>query len=67
LIAFVVVTLTQAALFTAHSIYRTGTTIYRPDKAWSGYTVFDTPNEQGATPPPWNRGSTMSTDHVPQR
>jgi hypothetical protein len=48
LIALVVVTLTQAALFTAPSIYPTGTTIYRPDKAWSGYTVFDTPNEQGA-------------------
>ena len=26
----------------------TGTTIYHPDKAWSGYTVLDTPNSQGA-------------------
>src|SRR5262245_252020 len=34
--------------FTAPSIYPTGTTIYRPDKAWNGYTVFDTPGEQGA-------------------
>jgi len=30
------------------SIYPTGTTIYHPDKAWNGYTVFDTPGEQGA-------------------
>src|SRR5262245_22929130 len=33
---------------TAPSVYPTGTTVYRPDKAWSGYTVFDTPGEQGA-------------------
>jgi hypothetical protein len=29
-------------------VYPTGTTIYQPDKAWSGYTVLDTPNSQGA-------------------
>lgn len=28
------------------SVYPTGTTIYKPDKAWNGYTVF--PNPQGA-------------------
>jgi len=30
------------------TIYPTGTTIYDPDKAWSGYTIHDTPNGQGA-------------------
>jgi hypothetical protein len=33
---------------TSPSIYPTGTTIYDPARAWSGYTVFDTPNQQGA-------------------
>lgn len=28
------------------SVYPTGTTIYKPDKAWNGYTIF--PNPQGA-------------------
>ena len=48
LIAAVAVVLARATIFTVPSIYPTGTTIYHPDKAWSGYTVFDTPNEQGA-------------------
>jgi hypothetical protein len=48
LIVVVVVMLAPALLFTAPSIYPTGTTIYDPAKTWSGYTVFDTPNEQGA-------------------
>ena len=44
----VALVLATQLLFTAPSIYPTGTTIYDPAKAWSGYTVFDTPNEQGA-------------------
>jgi hypothetical protein len=43
-----IVMLTSATPFTAPSVYPTATTIYHPDQAWSGYTVFDTPNEQGA-------------------
>jgi len=31
----------------APSVYPTGTTIYKPDKAWSGYVIFDTIDEQG--------------------
>ena len=34
--------------FAAPSVFPTGTTIYHPDKAWSGYTLHDTPDEQGA-------------------
>ena len=30
------------------SIYPTGTTIYDPERTWSGYTVFGTPDQQGA-------------------
>ena len=48
LTVLIVVTLAGATLFTSPSVYPTGTTIYHPDKAWSGYTVFDTPNAQGA-------------------
>ena len=44
----VALVLATPLLFTAPSIFPTGTTIYDPAKAWSGYTVFDTPNEQGA-------------------
>ena len=37
------------ATFRAYpSVYPTGTTIYKPDKTWSGYTMFDTPQQQGA-------------------
>lgn len=32
----------------ARSVYPTGTTIYDPDRAWSGYVVFNTSGEQGA-------------------
>ena len=32
----------------APSVYPTGTTIYNPEKAWNGYTLHDTPDEQGA-------------------
>ena len=30
------------------SVYPTGTTVYDPAKTWSGYTIFGTPEEQGA-------------------
>lgn len=37
------------ATFLAYpSVYPTGTTIFKPDKAWNGYTLFDTPQQQGA-------------------
>jgi len=29
------------------TVYPTGTTIFHPDKTWSGYTVLDTPGESG--------------------
>jgi hypothetical protein len=32
----------------APSVYPTGTTIYDPEKAWSGYTIFIAPEEIGA-------------------
>jgi arylsulfotransferase ASST len=48
LLTGVVIVALACTTFSAPSVYPTGTTIYRPDKTWSGYTVFDTPNEQGA-------------------
>ncbi len=35
-----------ALLFAFPTVYPTGTTIYKPDKAWNGYTI--SPNPQGA-------------------
>ncbi len=29
------------------SIYPTGTTIYDPDRAWNGYTIYATPENKG--------------------
>ena len=39
--------LTSVALSGAPSVYATGTTIYAPDKAWNGYTVFLAPDTDG--------------------
>ena len=39
--------LAPAILLTYPSVYPTGTTIFHPDKTWSGYTVFDTAEEGG--------------------
>ena len=35
-------------LSAAPSVYPTGTTVYQPDKAWNGFTVFIAPEEIGA-------------------
>jgi len=37
-----------AALYGAPTVYPTGTTIYAPDKAWNGFTVFIAPETIGA-------------------
>ena len=39
--------LAPALLLTYPSVFPTGTTVFHPDKTWSGYTVFDTPGEGG--------------------
>ena len=43
-----IVVLTPATFYGFPSVYPTGTTIYQPDKAWNGYTIFSTPEAQGA-------------------
>ena len=40
------VALSPSMLFAYPSVYPTGTTIYKPDKAWNGYTIH--PNREGA-------------------
>ena len=47
-IAVGVFALTSVTLLTYPSIFPTGTTIYDPEKAWSGYTVFGAPEKLGA-------------------
>ena len=42
----------MAGLFSATaqsypSVYPTGTTIYDPDRAWNGYSIYRTPNDKG--------------------
>lgn len=32
--------LLAAAVYAGHTVYPTGTTIYKPDKCWNGFTVF---------------------------
>ena len=39
--------LAPAILSGVPSVYPTGTTIFHPDKTWSGYTVFITPEAEG--------------------
>ena len=45
--SLVVVGVASALVHGYPSVYPTGTTIYEPGKAWSGYTVFATPDQQG--------------------
>jgi outer membrane protein assembly factor BamB len=47
-VAVSAIALIPACALAAPTVYPTGTTIYRPDKTWSGYTILDTPEEQGA-------------------
>ena len=42
-----VLVLVPATFRAAPSVYPTGTTIYDPGRAWNGYTIFRTPNNQG--------------------
>jgi hypothetical protein len=42
------ITFASALVQGSPSVYPTGTTIYEPSRAWSGYTVFGTPEQQGA-------------------
>ncbi len=36
-----------SSVSSAPSVYPTGTTIYDPDKAWNGYTIFRLPDNEG--------------------
>ena len=43
-----VLVLAPARLLASQSVFPTGTTVFHPDKTWSGYTIIDTPGEGGA-------------------
>lgn len=47
ILATAALVLAPAILLTYPSAFPTGTTVFHPDKTWSGYTVFDTPGEAG--------------------
>ncbi len=40
--------LAPVAAISFPSVYPTGTTIYQPDKTWSGYTLYNAPGGAGA-------------------
>ena len=46
--ATLIIALAPSIFHAFPSVYPTGTTIYQPDKAWNGYTIFPTPEAQGA-------------------
>ena len=46
------------------TVYPTGTTIYQPDKTWSGYTVFGTPGVPGTVLIDMNGNEVRSWDGV---
>jgi hypothetical protein len=46
------------------TVYPTGTTIYRPDKAWSGYTVYQTETTKGAVLIDMNGNVVRSWEHI---
>jgi hypothetical protein len=46
--AGLVLTLLPTRFYASPSIYPLGTTIFEPDKTWSGYTIIDTHESQGA-------------------
>ena len=46
--AVFIIALVPGELRPAPTVYPTGTTIYQPDKTWSGYTVFNATGRSGA-------------------
>jgi len=46
--AFCSVVLLPQILLQYPSVYPTGTTIYKPEKCWNGYTIFPGVENQGA-------------------
>ncbi|MFP6829624.1 MAG: hypothetical protein VCC36_11410, partial [Gammaproteobacteria bacterium] len=45
--AGLVLALAVATAYGFPSVYPTGTTIYNPEKAWNGYTIYPAPEAQG--------------------
>ena len=46
-LATLLIALSPIASFSYPTVYPTGTTIFQPDKTWSGYTIFGLPEQQG--------------------
>ena len=49
ILAAAALVLTPSLLLTYQSVFPTGTTVFHPDKTWSGYTVFDIRNGDNTT------------------
>ena len=53
-----------ALLFAGPTVYPTGTTIYRPELCWNGYTVFQTETEMGAVLVDMNGNVVRNWEHI---
>jgi hypothetical protein len=51
-------------LLTGPTVYPTGTTIYDPQRAWSGYTIFQTETKEGAVLIDMNGNAVRSWKHI---
>ena len=56
--------LPPAILFAGPSVYPTGTTIYAPDRCWSGYTIFQTETGAGAVLIDMNGNAVRNWEHI---
>ena len=51
-------------LLSGPTVYPTGTTIYDPQRAWSGYTIFQTETREGAVLIDMNGNAVRSWKHI---
>jgi Arylsulfotransferase (ASST) len=56
--------LLPASLSAGPTVYPTGTTIYHPDRCWSGYTVFQTESRAGAVLIDMNGNEIRRWEHI---
>ncbi len=64
LISVIFSALMPAALVGGPTVYPTGTTIYKPDKSWNGYTIFQSEAAPGAVLIDMNGNVVKNWEHV---
>ncbi len=64
LLSFCALVLAAAALMGGPTVYPTGTTIYLPEKCWSGYTIFQSEGKPGAVLIDMNGNVVRNWEHI---